>query len=83
MDYTTLTLEEVKSAFREVADDAEAAFGALSVHQLNWRPDAGRWAESLRRRASVSATLAVSPGTPKSPGKTRDGPFSHSRLSRR
>ena len=43
MDYTTLSLSEVKTGLDEVARDAEATFGALDGRQLNWRPDAKRW----------------------------------------
>ena len=43
MDYTRLTLAEVRSALDDVARDARATFGALDPSQLNWRPDASRW----------------------------------------
>ena len=43
MDYTTLSLAEVKTGLAEIARDAETTFGALNGRQLNWRPDAARW----------------------------------------
>ena len=43
MDYTTLTLAEVKAGLEDLGRQAQARFGALDTHQLNWRPDAARW----------------------------------------
>ena len=43
MDYTTLSLAEVKTGLAEIARDVESTFGALNARQLNWRPDAARW----------------------------------------
>jgi hypothetical protein len=43
MDYTTLSLAELRIALDDVARDAQATFGGLSAPQLNWRPDATRW----------------------------------------
>ena len=43
MDYTTLSLGEVRTALAELSRDAEVTFGGLDVHQLNWRPDPSRW----------------------------------------
>ena len=43
MDYTTLSLTDVKNGLAEIAREAEATFGALDAWQLNWRPDAARW----------------------------------------
>jgi hypothetical protein len=43
MDYTTLSLAEVRAGLESVAEDAEATFGSLDGRQLNWRPDATRW----------------------------------------
>jgi hypothetical protein len=43
MDYTTLSLAEVRSALSAIAGDTEATFASLSTSQLNWRPDATRW----------------------------------------
>jgi hypothetical protein len=43
MDYTTLSLEQVRTELEEIARDAEAVFGRLNAQQLNWRPDASRW----------------------------------------
>jgi hypothetical protein len=43
MDYTTLSLAEVKTGLADIARDVEGRFGPLSARQLNWRPDATRW----------------------------------------
>jgi hypothetical protein len=43
MDYTKLSLPEVRAALDETARDVQATFGALDVRQLNWRPDARQW----------------------------------------
>jgi len=43
VDYTTLSLAEVRTALDDVARDAEATFGGLDARRLNWKPDATRW----------------------------------------
>jgi hypothetical protein len=43
MDYTRLSLGEVRRGLEEIARDADARFGRLDARQLNWRPDATRW----------------------------------------
>lgn len=43
VDYTTLSLAEVRTALGDVARDAEATFGDLDARRLNWKPDATRW----------------------------------------
>ena len=43
MDYTALSLAEIRAGLEEVARDADRAFGGFDAHQLNWRPDATRW----------------------------------------
>ena len=43
MDYTTLSLNDVRSGLDDVARDTAHAFAHLSVAQLNWKPDATRW----------------------------------------
>lgn len=43
MNYTTLSLADVRTALQDVARDAEATFGALDARQLNWKPHAARW----------------------------------------
>ena len=43
MDYTTLSLAELRIALDDVARDAQVTFGGLDARQLNWRPDATRW----------------------------------------
>ena len=43
MDYTTLSLSEVRSGIAELVRDVEATFGSLDARQLNWRSDPSRW----------------------------------------
>jgi DinB superfamily len=43
MRYTALSLSELVTEFGVMARDTQAVFGALSEHQLNWRPDETRW----------------------------------------
>lgn len=43
MDYTVLTLAEVRAALHDIARDAQDRFGRLTGTQLNWRPDETRW----------------------------------------
>jgi hypothetical protein len=43
MDYTVLTLAEVRAALHDIARDAQDRFGSLTGTQLNWRPDETRW----------------------------------------
>jgi hypothetical protein len=43
MDYTKLSLAEVRAALEGITLETEATFGSLDARQLNWRPDATRW----------------------------------------
>src|SRR5262245_12094993 len=43
MNFTRLSLSEVKDALQEIARDTEAIFGGLDVTQLNWKPQSARW----------------------------------------
>jgi len=43
MDYTKLSLAQVRSGLDTMARDTLATFGSLDARQLNWRPDATRW----------------------------------------
>ena len=43
MDYTTLSLAQVRSGLEDLMREAQARFGGLDARQLNWRPDAARW----------------------------------------
>ena len=43
MDYTTLSLADVRTGLDDVAREARQTFGAFDARQLNWRPDAERW----------------------------------------
>jgi hypothetical protein len=43
MDYTTLSLAEVRTGLAAMAHETEATFGGFDARQLNWRPDAVQW----------------------------------------
>lgn len=43
VDYTTLSLAEVRTGLEGLAQEAQAKFGGFDARQLNWRPDAARW----------------------------------------
>jgi DinB superfamily len=43
MDYTTLSLADVRAGLDAVAREVQATFGALDSRQLNWRPTAAQW----------------------------------------
>ena len=43
MDYTKLSLAEVRSALDDIARETHVTFGSFDSRQLNWRPDPTRW----------------------------------------
>ena len=43
MDYTTLSLSQVKAGLDTVGRETQAEFGRLNSHRLNWQPDPARW----------------------------------------
>jgi hypothetical protein len=43
MDYTILSLSDVKDGLDNAARETSETFAALDARQLNWRPDAARW----------------------------------------
>ena len=43
MNYTTLSLAEVRTGLDGLAQETQATFGGFDAHQLNWRPQAARW----------------------------------------
>jgi hypothetical protein len=74
MDYTTLSLTQVRAGLDDLAHQVQTKFGALDVRQLNWRPDAARWsvaqclehlvtANRLMLRAAEDALDAARPRT--------------------
>jgi hypothetical protein len=74
MDYTTLSLTDVKTSLADIAREADATFGALNARQLNWRPDAARWSVgqcfehllTANRLMLRSAEDALNPARPRS-----------------
>jgi hypothetical protein len=43
MDYTTLSLTEVRTALEDITRDVQASFGSLDARQLNWKEAPSRW----------------------------------------
>jgi hypothetical protein len=43
MDYTTISLADVRTELDAIGAEADTVFGALDARQLNWKPDAARW----------------------------------------
>jgi hypothetical protein len=43
VDYTTLSLAEVRTGLDDLAQETQVAFGGFDARQLNWRPDPARW----------------------------------------
>lgn len=43
MDYTTISLADVRRELEAIGPEADAAFGRLDARQLNWKPAASRW----------------------------------------
>jgi len=43
VDYTTLSLAEVRAGLESMAQETRATFGGFDARQLNWRADAARW----------------------------------------
>ena len=43
MDYTVLSLANVRTGLDDIARETQATFGGFDGRQLNWRPDEARW----------------------------------------
>ena len=43
MDYTVLSLADVRTRLDDIARETRATFGGFDGRQLNWRPDEARW----------------------------------------
>jgi hypothetical protein len=65
MDYTRLTLAEVRTALHDIARASEDTFGRLSAAQLNWQPDHTRWsvAQCLDHLLTTNALMLQSART--------------------
>jgi DinB family protein len=59
VDYTTLTLEEVRAELDRVMPDVRTTFGSLDARQFNWRPDATSWSVAQCFDHLVSTNRAV------------------------
>ena len=62
MNYTTLSLADVRAGLEDVARDAHTAFGALDARQLNWRPDESRWSVAQGFQHLLNGDRADAPG---------------------
>jgi hypothetical protein len=43
MDYTTISLADVRTELQAIGAEADTVFGRLDAGQLNWKPEASRW----------------------------------------
>jgi hypothetical protein len=43
VNYTTLTLDQLRTELERTTADVRSTFGRLDTRQLNWRPDATSW----------------------------------------
>jgi hypothetical protein len=43
MDYTSVSLADVRAGLDNLAREVQATFGALDARQLNWRPGTTQW----------------------------------------
>jgi DinB superfamily len=43
MEYTALSLADVRTGLDDIARETQVTFGGLDGRQLNWRPEATRW----------------------------------------
>ena len=43
MDYTTISLADVRTELEAIGAEASTVFGSLDARQLNWKPEASRW----------------------------------------
>ncbi len=43
MDYTRLSLAQIRAELETIAGEARATFEPLDARQVNWKPDAARW----------------------------------------
>ena len=59
MDYTTLSLDQVRAELDRVVPDVRTTFGSLDARQLNWRPDATSWSVAQCFDHLVSTNRAV------------------------
>ena len=73
MDYTHLSLSDIRRELEQIARDAQAAFGALDARQLNWKPDAARWsvAQCLEHLLAANRLMIRSASDALSPAHAR------------
>jgi non-ribosomal peptide synthetase component F len=73
VDYTALSLTEVRTGLDGLAQETRATFGGFDARQLNWRTDAARWSVAqcfehlltADRLMSRAAEAALNSGRPR------------------
>jgi len=77
MDYTRLSLSELKSALLDAARDTQSTFGDLDGRRLNWRPDAKRWsvARCFEHLYTANGSMLSSARPRRGPGRSTLSPF--------
>jgi non-ribosomal peptide synthetase component F len=60
MDYTTISLADVRSELEAIGAEADTVFGRLDARQLNWKPEASRWsvAQCLEHLVTANRQMA-------------------------
>ena len=60
MDYTTISLADVRTELEAIGGEAATVFGRLDARQLNWKPDASRWsvAQCLEHLVTANRQMA-------------------------
>lgn len=73
MDYSTLTLDEVRADLERTTADVRAAFGGLNVQQLNWKIADSSWSVAQCLEHLVNANREMGEGIRKAtaPGAQR------------
>jgi hypothetical protein len=74
MNYTTLSLADVRAGLGAIAGDAQSTFGRLNVAQLNWSASPGQWSVgqcfdhllSANRQMFAAADAALAGTAPRS-----------------
>ena len=68
MDYTVLSLADVRNGLDDIARETQATFGGFDGRQLNWRPDETRWsvAQCFEHLLTANRLMFLAGGRPES-----------------
>jgi DinB superfamily len=60
MDYTTISLADVRTELEAIGAEAAMVFGGLDARQLNWKPEVSRWsvAQCLEHLLTANSQMA-------------------------